>query len=136
MSDIEIIKKYGSIENYIYELEQEIKQLKEKIRILTEHPFISALNNGTAFNKKEISFIIRIDNGKAFKVEKELFDYVTDLEQKNIQLKEIIEKVREYIKENRLFMFEYDYDEYIFLGISDKEPRKELLQILDKSRRY
>lgn len=31
MSDIEIIKKYGSIENYIYELEQENKQLKEVI---------------------------------------------------------------------------------------------------------
>lgn len=29
MSDIEIIKKYGSIENYIYELEQENKELKE-----------------------------------------------------------------------------------------------------------
>ena len=31
MSDIEIIKKYGSIENYIYKLEQKNKELKEKI---------------------------------------------------------------------------------------------------------
>ena len=31
MSDIEIIKKYGSIENYIYELEQENQQLKGKL---------------------------------------------------------------------------------------------------------
>ena len=29
MSDIEIIKNYGSIENYIYELEQKNKELKE-----------------------------------------------------------------------------------------------------------
>ena len=31
MSDIEIIKMYGSIENYIYEIQQENQQLKEKI---------------------------------------------------------------------------------------------------------
>lgn len=36
MSDIEIIKKFGSIENYIYELEQENKQLKEVIEEVRE----------------------------------------------------------------------------------------------------
>lgn len=34
MSDIEIIIEYGSIENYIYKLEQENKQLKEDIKEL------------------------------------------------------------------------------------------------------
>ena len=43
------------------------------------------------------------------------------------QLKEVIEEVREYIKGNPLFQFDYDV-----LGVTDKEPRKELLQILDK----
>lgn len=47
--------------------------------------------------------------------------------------KEVIEEVREYIKENRLFQFEYD-SEYSFLGISDEKPRKELSQILDKAK--
>ena len=45
--------------------------------------------------------------------------------------KEVIDEVRGYIKENRLFQFKYD-SEYSFLGISEEEPRKELLQILDK----
>ena len=37
MSDIEIIKKFGSIENYIYELQQENQQLKEVIEEVREY---------------------------------------------------------------------------------------------------
>lgn len=93
------INQYTQGHNDYVLLQQENKRLKERIRILTEHPFISALNNGTAFNKKEISFIIRIDNGKAFKVEKELFDYITDLERKNIFFKtKMLEKEEKGIK--------------------------------------
>lgn len=44
MSDIEIIKKYGSIENYIYELESENKQLKED--------YNKAVHNSTEFESE------------------------------------------------------------------------------------
>ena len=67
MSDIEIIKNYGSIENYIYELEQENKELKE---------------GNTIYNQ----FV----NYKNW-----YFDYVDkyeNLQQENKQLKSIVEE--------------------------------------------
>ena len=48
MSDIEIIKKYGSIENYIYELKQENKRLKEVIEEVRE--YIKAETKREAFH--------------------------------------------------------------------------------------
>lgn len=73
MSDIEIIKKYGSIENYIYELESENKQLKED--------YNKAVHNSTEF-------------------ESEVYELKEQLKQRDEVIDEIQEKLMMCIKAN------------------------------------
>ena len=68
MSDIEIIKKYGSIENYIYELEQENKRLKEVIEEVREE-------------------LIEIDDG--------IMETCKNYDVNGIKLKQILNKIKE-----------------------------------------
>lgn len=49
MSDIEIIKKYRSIENYIYELEQENTNLKQALNEIRE--YINKINDWQVCSK-------------------------------------------------------------------------------------
>ena len=79
----------------IEQLEEENKQLKERIRILTTHPFLKSK--------------------------------VADLEKQLDLYKSVIDEVREYIKNNNLYHYEYDEDEIFERIVSNK---KELLEIL------
>ena len=61
---------------------------------------------------------------------------IEDMEQENKQLKDTIDKVREYIKKHTLYEEEYDYDyeENMYLsGIDDEQAKKDLLSILGES---
>ena len=84
MSDIEIIKKYGSIENYIYELEQENKQLKsiveereleiitlilELLRIAKQDYYWITNDKFEEAKKKIIHFVVTGDNDKKYFIE-------------------------------------------------------------------
>ena len=112
MSDIEIIKKYGSIENYIYELEQENKQLREELQKA------DSITQSCIFEGKEESTV----NFRECLNTLALY-------------KEVIEEVREYIDNNT--EFEHDGDDYGYTEWVNIKPQNivfinELLQILDK----
>ena len=55
------------------------------------------------------------------------------LQQENQQLKSVIKEIREYINKNKLYNFKYDEEE-LFEIITDEVAKKDLLQIIDKTK--
>ena len=55
------------------------------------------------------------------------------LQQENQRLKSVIKEIREYINKNKLYNFKYDEEE-LFEIITDEVAKKDLLQIIDKTK--
>lgn len=62
---------------------------------------------------------------------KALLNYITNLQQENQQLKDIIKEIKAYVMANCLYNFKYDEDE-LFEIITDEKASDDLMEILDK----
>ena len=92
MSDIEIIKKYGSIENYIYELEQEIKHLKEIMAEIVKYKELDSCSTVTQYMVKANVYKVYDTHIKKLKETNDKLYQQLDL------YKEVIDKAIEYIE--------------------------------------
>ena len=108
---------YDAIFDKIHALITENQQLKERIRIENNHPFIKPFVD-------KLPYVI-VRNDKKLQLDEKSFDYLIKVEQQRDLYKKVIEEVREYIER-----------EDICIDIRDNElnyiSTNELLQILDK----
>ena len=158
MSDIEIIKNYGSIENYIYELEQKNKELKEGNTIYNQFvnyknwyfDYVDKYENLQQENqqlKEQMAEIVKYKELESCStatqymakanVYKVYDTHIKKLKETNDKLyqqldlyKEVIEEVKEVIRDSHVEVLKY-HDEPSETT-SYEIVTVELLQILDK----